>query len=75
MGSAVGVAVFGAVVNSRVTLTAAGVPEGAGLANAMHLVYLAIFVVAVVLLGSVLFLPAHRREQSRSTDAAEPVAA
>jgi len=75
MGSAIGVAIFGAVVNSRVTLNAAGVPEGAGLASAMHLVYLAIFFVALVLLVSVLFLPAHRREAAPQTDTGAAVAA
>jgi EmrB/QacA subfamily drug resistance transporter len=75
MGSAIGVAIFGAVVNSRVTLTAAGVPEGAGLANAMHLVYFAIFVVAVVLLVSVLFLPGHRSRAAEQTDTGAAVAA
>ncbi|AYG02629.1 MDR family MFS transporter [Gryllotalpicola protaetiae] len=75
MGSAIGVAIFGAVVNSRVTLTAAGVPEGPGLANAMHLVYTAIFVVALVLLVSVLFLPGHRRREIEQTDTGAAVTA
>ena len=75
MGSAIGVAIFGAVVNSRVTLTAAGVPEGAGLASAMHLVYLSIFVVALVLLVSVLFLPGHRRRSAEQSDTGAAVAA
>ncbi|GAA4179900.1 MDR family MFS transporter [Gryllotalpicola koreensis] len=75
MGSAIGVAIFGAVVNSRVTLTAAGVPEGPGLAHAMHLVYTAIFVVAIVLLVSVLFLPGHRRREAEQTGTGAAVAA
>ncbi|HEY0249396.1 MAG TPA: MDR family MFS transporter [Gryllotalpicola sp.] len=76
MGSAVGVAIFGAVVNSRVTLNAAGVPEGAGLSAAMHLVFLAILVVALVLLIAVFFLPAHRRGgQVEAADATEAMAA
>ncbi|GAA3341695.1 MDR family MFS transporter [Curtobacterium pusillum] len=62
MGSAVGVAVFGAVVNGHVQLNAAGVPEGAGLMTAMHLVFLSIAMVALVLLVAVMFMPAHRRE-------------
>ncbi|PZE74751.1 MDR family MFS transporter [Curtobacterium sp. MCBD17_019] len=61
MGSAIGVAVFGAVVNAHVQLNAAGVPEGAGLMTAMHLVFVAIAAIAVVLLVAVLFLPGHRR--------------
>jgi EmrB/QacA subfamily drug resistance transporter len=75
MGSAVGVAVFGAVVNSRVHLNAAGVPEGAGLASAMHLVYASILVVAIVLLVSVTFLPSHRAQQQSAADAAPEAAA
>ncbi|GAA4158837.1 MDR family MFS transporter [Gryllotalpicola daejeonensis] len=75
MGSAIGVAIFGAIVNSRVTLNLAGVPEGPGLSAAMHLVYLSIFFVALVLLAAVLFLPAHRRESAQQSDAAEAVAA
>ncbi|MFZ7088888.1 MDR family MFS transporter [Curtobacterium sp. RRHDQ10] len=63
MGSAIGVAVFGAVVNSHVRLDVAGVPEGAGLMTAMHLVFAAIAAVAVVLLVAVTFMPAHRRQE------------
>jgi len=71
MGSAIGVAVFGAVVNAHVRLNAAGVPEGAGLMTAMHLVFVSLAVVALVLLVSVLFMPAHRRRASGSAGAAE----
>lgn len=75
MGSAVGVAVFGAIVNARVILNASGVPEGAGLTTAMHFVFGGIAVVAAALLVAVLFLPAHRRQEQGQTDAAEAVAA
>jgi EmrB/QacA subfamily drug resistance transporter len=75
MGSAIGVAIFGAIVNSRVHLDAAGVPEGAGLTTAMHLVFAGILIVAAVLLVSVLFLPGHPREAAPQPDASEPVAA
>ncbi|MCL2514648.1 MAG: MFS transporter [Microbacteriaceae bacterium] len=75
MGSAVGVAIFGAVVNSRVQLNAAGAPEGPGLANAMHLVYTSILVVAVVLLVSVTFLPRHRAPEQATDAPAEAAAA
>jgi EmrB/QacA subfamily drug resistance transporter len=73
MGSAVGVAVFGAIVNARVTLNAAGVPEGAGLTTAMHFVFGGVATVSAALLVSVLFLPAHRAQQQQQTDAAEAV--
>ena len=63
MGSAIGVAVFGAVVNAHVRLDASGVPEGAGLMTAMHLVFLSIAAVAVVLLVAVMFMPGHRRAE------------
>lgn len=77
MGSAIGVAVFGAVVNAHVRLDPAGVPEGPGLMTAMHLVFLSIAAVAVVLLVTVGFMPAHRRQAAPSTEATatEPAAA
>jgi EmrB/QacA subfamily drug resistance transporter len=71
MGSAVGVAVFGAVVNTHVRLDASGVPEGPGLMTAMHLVFLSIAVVALVLLVAVLFMPAHRRREAGLAGSAE----
>ena len=71
MGSAIGVAIFGAIVNSRVTLNAAGVPEGAGLAAAMHLVFTGVFIVALVLLVALLFLPGHRREPVAQAESPE----
>jgi EmrB/QacA subfamily drug resistance transporter len=71
MGSAVGVAVFGAVVNAHVRLDASGVPEGPGLMTAMHLVFLSIAVVALVLLVAVLFMPAHRRREAGLAGSAE----
>ncbi|WP_027479087.1 MDR family MFS transporter [Gryllotalpicola ginsengisoli] len=74
MGSAIGVAIFGAVVNGHVRLNAAGVPEGPGLMTAMHLVYLSIAAVAVALLVAVFFMPAHRRQQA-GAEAAEAVPA
>jgi EmrB/QacA subfamily drug resistance transporter len=78
MGSAIGVAVFGAVVNSHVALNASGVPRGAGLLTAMHLVFIVITVVAVVLLIAVRFMPGHRPAAQQglpnvAADAAEPV--
>ncbi|MFC4241982.1 MFS transporter [Gryllotalpicola reticulitermitis] len=74
MGSAIGVAIFGAIVNSRVTLNAAGVPEGAGLASAMHLVFAGVFIVSIVLFVAVLFLPGHRTAAAQ-TDASDADAA
>jgi EmrB/QacA subfamily drug resistance transporter len=75
MGSAIGVAVFGAVVNSHVRLNSSGIPEGAGLMTAMHLVFVSIAAVAVVLLVAVTFMPAHRREERTALGtAAEPAA-
>jgi MFS family permease len=64
MGSAIGVAIFGAIVNARVTLNIEGVPEGAGLAQAMHVVFLGIFIVALVLLVALLFLPGQRAQKT-----------
>jgi EmrB/QacA subfamily drug resistance transporter len=63
IGSAVGVAVFGAIVNANATIGADGAPHGPQLAVATHLVFLAIAVVAVVLLVAVLLMPARRAQQ------------
>ena len=60
IGSAVGVAVFGAVVNANTTLGADGTPEGPGLSDAMHLVFLGIFATALALLAVVAFMPGRR---------------
>jgi EmrB/QacA subfamily drug resistance transporter len=65
MGSAVGIAVFGAIANASLasrsgahSTTAKGVPANA-LAPAMHEVFLAAAVVAVLLLGAILLMPRH----------------
>ncbi|WP_083527708.1 MDR family MFS transporter [Curtobacterium ammoniigenes] len=75
MGSAVGVAIFGAVVNSHVTLSAAGVPEGPGLMTAMHLVFLSILIIGVALFVAVTFMPAHRRANGNGDSSAGAVEA
>lgn len=69
MGSAIGVAIFGAIVNARVTLNLDGVPEGAGLAKAMHVVFIGVFIVALVLLASLLFLPGRRAQKAAQAGA------
>lgn len=74
MGSAIGVAVFGAVVNAHVQLNASGAPEGPGLMTAMHLVFVSIAVIALVLLVAVSFMPAHRR-RAEAPAAAKPATA
>ncbi|WP_040796129.1 MDR family MFS transporter [Nocardia higoensis] len=55
IGSAVGVAVFGAIVNARVGGT--GQPAPALLAEAVHLVFVAIAVMAALLLAAAAMLP------------------
>ncbi|MBF6231003.1 MDR family MFS transporter [Nocardia farcinica] len=55
LGSAVGVAVFGAIVNARVA--GAEHPAPAVLADAVHLVFVAVVVSAVVLLAASAMLP------------------
>lgn len=57
LGSAVGVAVFGAIVNANTALGADGTPEGPGLADAIHLVFWCALVVAVVLWIAVALMP------------------
>ncbi|RBY98117.1 MFS transporter [Blastococcus sp. TF02-8] len=76
-GSAVGVAVFGALVNAR--LGGADV-EGGGvspdaLTSAVHLVFLATAVLAVAMLAAVLLMPRDRGRAQGEPRAAEPVAA
>ncbi|MGN6126442.1 MAG: MDR family MFS transporter [Humibacter sp.] len=63
IGSAVGVAVFGAIVNANATIGADGAPHGPQLAVATHLVFLAIAIVALVLLLAVLLMPTRRAQQ------------
>lgn len=53
IGSAVGVAVFGAVVNSRVS----GEPDPVQLSDAVHLVFVGVFVTAVVMLAAAALMP------------------
>jgi EmrB/QacA subfamily drug resistance transporter len=64
IGSAVGVAVFGAIVNANATVGADGIPHGPQLQLALHLVFDAIAIVAVVLLIAVVLMPGRRAEQA-----------
>ncbi|AEG44673.1 major facilitator superfamily MFS_1 [Isoptericola variabilis 225] len=83
LGSAVGVAVCGAIVNAHTTIAADGTPEGPGLMTAMRLVFLVLAACAAVLLVSAALMPADRTqarerraalatEHARPADAAEP---
>ncbi|MGW5381637.1 MDR family MFS transporter [Nocardia sp. NPDC003963] len=58
IGSAVGVAVFGALVNSRVGDT--GTPSPAALAEGVHLVFVAVAVMAVAVVVAAAFMPGGR---------------
>jgi EmrB/QacA subfamily drug resistance transporter len=62
LGSAVGVAVCGAIVNAHTTLAADGTPEGPGLMTAMHLVFILIASCAAALLVFATLMPADRTE-------------
>lgn len=62
LGSAVGVAVCGAIVNAHTTLAADGTPEGPGLMTAMHLVFVLLASCAAVLLVCATLMPADRAE-------------
>jgi hypothetical protein len=64
IGSAVGVAVFGAIVNANATVGADGIPHGPQLQLALHLVFDAIAIVAVALLIAVVLMPGRRAEQA-----------
>lgn len=57
IGQAVGVAALGAVVNAVTTVGADGIPEGPGLAHAMHLVFWCVVGCAAVMAVTVLLLP------------------
>jgi len=74
IGSAVGVAVFGAIVNANTEVAADGTPYGPQLATAAHLVFAAIALVALVLLAAVLLMPT-RRAQVIVDEAADDVPA
>jgi EmrB/QacA subfamily drug resistance transporter len=62
LGSAVGVAVCGAIVNAHTTLTADGTPEGPGLMTAMRLVFALIAGCAAALLVAATLMPADRTQ-------------
>lgn len=62
LGSAVGVAVCGAIVNARTTAGPDGVPEGPGLLSAMHVVFIMLAVCAVVLVALTTLMPVDRQE-------------
>jgi EmrB/QacA subfamily drug resistance transporter len=66
IGSAVGVAVFGAIVNGNTTIGADGTPHGPQLSNAVHLVFAGIAIVAVALFATVLLMPG--RENAAVSD-------
>ena len=70
-GSAVGVAVFGAIVNA--TLRGSGASAAArcaagALTTAVHHVFLATVVLAVAMLAAVLLMPRDRGRQTRGGD-------
>lgn len=60
LGSAVGVAAFGAVVNAVASTGPDGMPSGAGLAAGVHLVFWCTVGVAVLLVIGVLLMPPDR---------------
>lgn len=61
IGSAVGVAVCGAIVNAQTRLGADGTPQGEGLMSALHLVFLLLAACAAGLLVFAALMPADRR--------------
>ncbi len=64
LGSAVGVAVFGAVVNANTTVGPDGTPAGPGLAGAVHLVFWCAVATAVLMLLAVALMPRVGRPES-----------
>ncbi|RRO14953.1 MFS transporter [Saccharopolyspora rhizosphaerae] len=64
LGSAVGVAICGAVINARTTAAADGTPAGPGLMSALHIVFALLAVIAAGLVVLAVLMPAdHRRDQ------------
>ncbi|WP_407317410.1 MDR family MFS transporter [Isoptericola halotolerans] len=72
LGSAVGVAVCGAIVNSRTTVGADGVPEGPGLMSAMHVVFVVLAACAAALVLLATLMPADRRQTRERRAAGRP---
>lgn len=68
LGSAVGVAVFGAVVNAVTSTGADGMPGGAALAAGVHLVFWCTLGVALLLTLAVLFMPRDRHVAAPTAD-------
>ncbi|HEV6953696.1 MAG TPA: MDR family MFS transporter [Promicromonospora sp.] len=68
IGQAVGVAALGAVVNALTVVGPDGTPEGAGLNDAMHLVFWCVVGCAALMIGTVLLLP--RDDPRRAAPAA-----
>uniref|UniRef100_UPI00383BB5BA MFS transporter n=1 Tax=Isoptericola aurantiacus TaxID=3377839 RepID=UPI00383BB5BA len=76
LGSAVGVAVCGAIVNAGTTLGPEGLPVGPGLMSAMHVVFGVLASCGVLLLVLATLIPADLQEaRDRRSGAAEPTAA
>jgi len=75
IGSAIGVAVFGAIVNANATIGPDGAPHGPQLATATHLVFLAIAIVALALFVVVLLMPTRRSSEVGTATASTETAA
>lgn len=69
IGSAVGVAVFGAIANSTLGAAASASADPVGLATATHDVFLASLVLAVIMLGAAFLLPGGRPSTDDATSA------
>ena len=69
IGSAVGVAVFGAIANVTLGGAASASADRVGLASATHEVFLASLVLAVLMFGATFLLPGGRPSTAESTDA------
>ena len=68
MGSAVGVAVFGAIANASLAGHAHTAPS---LSHALHMVFVAVLVVAVLTVVAVVFMPADRQSRQAATSSAD----
>lgn len=73
IGSAVGVAVFGAVVNGVAGTSHGGTPPAAALVPALHVVFLGMTAISLALVVAVAFMPGHRVPEAAPGAEAAPV--
>jgi EmrB/QacA subfamily drug resistance transporter len=70
IGSAVGVAVFGAIVNANAAVGSSGTPDPDDLSSAIHIVFITVVALAAAMVIAVSFMPGHHgHDQADATPA------